>query len=314
MMAVQMDCHGMTDIGRKRSTNEDQFLIADLSKSLRVHQTSLGLDHQTRLFSASQGHLLVVADGMGGCAAGERASTLAIDSMVSYVLDTLQWFFRLSQDNEEDFQEDLKAVLVHCQERMANEMAAIPKREGMGSTLTMAYIIWPRMYVVHVGDSRCYLARSGEISQITRDHTVAEMYVEQGAMSAEDAKSSKWSHVLWNFLGGDTEELSPEVHRATLRQGDAVLLCTDGLTKYLPNEQLVEQIRRGETSADICQQLVSDANSKGGSDNITVILARFQGNHDELEYKEARADREDSSHRETSPDTAATVPLAGADA
>ena len=132
IIAIQMDCYGRTDIGKKRSSNEDQFLIADLNKSLRVHQTSLGLDHQTRLFGGSQGHLLVVADGMGGCAAGERASTLAIDSVVSYVLDTLHWFYRLNENSEDDFRDDLKAALHHCQARLAIEMAAIPKREGMG--------------------------------------------------------------------------------------------------------------------------------------------------------------------------------------
>jgi protein phosphatase len=125
-MAIKMDCHGMTDIGKRRSCNEDQFLIADLSKSVRVHQTSLGLDDQTRLYGGSQGHLLMVADGMGGEAAGDRASALAIDSMISYLLDTLPWFFRLDQDNEEEFEDELKAALLHCQERLSAEMAAFP--------------------------------------------------------------------------------------------------------------------------------------------------------------------------------------------
>jgi len=311
-MAIQMDCYGMTDIGKRRSTNEDQFLIADLSKSLRVHQTSLGLDHQTRLYGGTQGHLLVVADGMGGCAAGERASTLAIDSMVSYVLDTLQWFFRLNEDNEDDFEDHLKAALHHCQDDLAIEMAAIPKREGMGTTLTMAYIMWPRMYVVHVGDSRCYLYRDGKISQMTRDHTVAEMYVEQGAMSPADAEGSKWSHVLWNFLGGDTDELSPEVYRSQLRQGDAVLLSTDGLSKYVSDQRMAERLRSGSNSQAICRQLVSDANDKGGSDNITIVLARFLQHNQPLEEQAEMADREHPTSTEALPDGGSSVSVVSA--
>ena len=313
-MSIQMDCYGMTDIGKKRSSNEDQFLIADLNKSLRVHQTSLGLDHQTRLFGGSQGHLLVVADGMGGCAAGERASTLAIDSVVSYVLDTLHWFFRLNENSEDDFRDDLKAALHHCQERLAIEIAAIPKREGMGTTLTMAYIMWPKMYVVHVGDSRCYLFRDGKIRQITRDHTVAEMYVEQGEMSQEDADSSRWSHVLWNVLGGDTDELAPEVYGARLCRGDTVLLCTDGLSNCISNEQMVERLRSGRTSESVCQQLVSDANDEGGNDNITIVMARFPQNDRPLEQREAIVDREKSNRTEDQAETVSCIPLPGTDA
>jgi protein phosphatase len=96
-------------------------------------------------------------------------------------------------------------------------MAAFPKRKGMATTLTMAYLIRPRMYVVHAGDSRCYLFRDGTLKQITRDHTVAEICVEQGQLEPEEAESSRWSNVLWNFVGGDSEELSPEVHKAELR-------------------------------------------------------------------------------------------------
>ena len=320
-MAIQMDCYGATDIGKERSSNEDQFLIAELNKSLRVHQTSLDLTRQTRLYGGSQGHLLAVADGMGGSAAGERASTLAIDSMLSYVLDTLQWFFHLDQGGDEEFQDDLKAALHHCQKRMAIEMVAMPRRDGMGTTLTMAYIIWPRMYVVHVGDSRCYLFRGGELKQITRDHTVAEMYVERGAMSPEDAESSKWSHVLWNVLGGDTDELSPEVYQAQLRPGDTVLLCTDGLSGSVSYEHMAERLRGEETSERVCRQLVSDANSNGGNDNITVVVARFLQEEEQIrKQQEAVVDQEDQGSQEdprraeTQPETASTDPIAVADA
>src|SRR5947209_5737689 len=117
-MLGKMDCSGLTDPGRVRAGNDDQYLIASLSKSMQVHQTSLDLDDQTRLFGASQGKLLLVADGLGGGpAGGRRASTLAVNSLTTYVLNTLPWFFRLRPDAEEHFFDELKAALAFCQER-----------------------------------------------------------------------------------------------------------------------------------------------------------------------------------------------------
>src|SRR5437763_14295092 len=114
-MLGKMDCYGLTDTGRVRAANEDQYLIADLSKSMRIYRTSLELDDQTRLYGSSQGKLFLVADGMGGHAAGKRASALAVDSLATYVLNTMHWFFRLHHDREDYFEDDLKAALEHCQ-------------------------------------------------------------------------------------------------------------------------------------------------------------------------------------------------------
>jgi protein phosphatase len=147
----------------------------------------------------------------------------------------------------------------------------------MGTTLTMAYILWPRLYVVHAGDSRCYLARGGRLHQITRDHTVAQQMVEQGILSPSEAEDSRWSHVLWNCIGGGTHDLSPEVYKATLQPGDAVLLCTDGLSKIVTEERIVDVVQKVGNVEAACRQLVSEANLGGGPDNITVVLARLLG-------------------------------------
>jgi protein phosphatase len=121
--------------------NEDQFLIADLNKSMRVHQTSLGLSHQTRLFGGSQGKLLLVADGLGGHESGERASTLAVDGITNYVLNAMDWVFQLDENSESNFELDLRKALVQSQEVLQNEAAAIPQRRGMATTLTMAFMM-----------------------------------------------------------------------------------------------------------------------------------------------------------------------------
>src|SRR6188474_1927427 len=176
-MLTQMDCFGLTDPGLKRTTNQDHYLIADLNKSMRIHDTSLTLDSETRVYGGSQGKLLVIADGMGGEAEGERASTIAVDQVATYVLNSLSWCFRLEEDSEQDFQDHLEEALKSCQKSIQTAVSRHPEMKGMGTTMTMVYIVWPRAFVVHVGDSRCYLLRDAELSQITVDHTVSQMMV-----------------------------------------------------------------------------------------------------------------------------------------
>jgi protein phosphatase len=282
-----MDCFGLTDIGRRRETNEDQFLIADLVKSVRIHSTSLNHDDQTRIFGDSQGKLLLVADGMGGHRAGDRASAVAVDELLNYVLNSMHWFFRLTDDPENDFLEDLKAALAHCETRLWDEMQQFPQRRGMGTTLTMAYIVWPRLYVLHAGDSRCYLHRYPQLKQLTTDQTVAQQMVDAGALEAEDAETSKWSHVLWNVLGGDREQIHSTVYRAELQLGDMLLLCTDGLPKHVSDEMICETLADSNSAERACHDLVAAANESGGSDNVTVVVASFREISDTPTEREA---------------------------
>jgi protein phosphatase len=270
-----MDCSGLTDIGRVRENNEDQFLIADLNKSMLVHQTSLSQDDHTRLFGGSQGALLLVADGMGGHAAGQQASALAVQTLEHYLLNTMPWFFRLQSNQENDLTDELKSALEACHRSITHAAAAHPSQHGMGTTLTMAYILWPRLYVVHVGDSRCYLFRPPRLERITTDQTMAQQLVEQGVLKAEEASDSRWSHVLYSCLGGSSNDLRVEVYKATLAVGDVLLLCTDGLTTGLRDEEVVGLLRQGQSAENTCRRLVAAANEAGGCDNITVVVARF---------------------------------------
>lgn len=273
-MRGKMDCHGLSDVGRKRRVNEDQFLVADLSKSMLIHQTSLSHEDHSRLFSGSQGKLFLVADGMGGESAGEVASALAVETVTRYLLNTMPWFFRLEQGQEHDLHDELKATLEACQRSVA-AAANAPGRGRMGTTLTMAYLLWPRLYVVHAGDSRCYLLRGRRLEQVTKDHTVAQKLVDEGALSPSEAENSRWSHVLYNCIGGGTDDVSPEVYHATLEPGDVLMLCSDGLTKVLSDEKLQEELAGPQTAEQTCRRLVDMANAAGGPDNVTVVVARF---------------------------------------
>jgi PPM family protein phosphatase len=227
------------------------------------------------LFGGSQGSLLLVADGMGGHAAGKQASTIAVQALEHYMLNTMPWFFRLQQCQETDLQDELRSAMEACQQSIETAASARPEQRGMGTTLTMAYILWPRLYVVHVGDSRCYLFRAPKLERITTDQTMAQQLVEQGVLAAEEAPKSRWSHVLWSCLGGASRKVSAEVYKVTLTAGDTLLLCTDGLTTRLRDEDLVPILRQGTSAEETCRRLVAAANDAGGEDNITAVVARF---------------------------------------
>jgi protein phosphatase len=276
MNTPRIDCAGQSDRGQVRDTNEDRFLTANLCKSLRIGQTNLEPADREGLPNGFAGTLLVVADGMGGHAAGDLASALAVRSIVRYTVKCMRWFFRLSDDPEDDFLDELREALEYSQDEVLADAESEPDHEGMGTTLTAAYIVWPRLYVVHAGDSRAYLLRDTKLHQITRDHTVAQKMVDEGAMDEERAEQTRFSHMLWNFVG-NTEKgaFQPELYKAKLAEGDAVLLCSDGLTKHVGDQEIAERIRKGERAEDTCSQLVKTVNESGGKDNVTVVLAKF---------------------------------------
>ena len=266
---------GLTDVGLKRENNQDQFLIAQLNKSMLVGQTSLPIDHGRRLFGGTQGHLLLVADGMGGHAAGEQASTMAIDFLVDRLLNHVHWFFQPDDDAESDFIESLKALLRATHDRIQEEGRKNSSLNGMGTTLTMTYLLWPRLYVLHAGDSRCYLVRGGTVQRLTTDHTLARRMIESGGMKPEDEAGSRWSNVLWNVLGGKSDvELTAEVRSAILEEGDTIVLCSDGLHRHLDDERIIKVLEANASARSACEAFVKLANEGGGDDNITVIVAR----------------------------------------
>jgi protein phosphatase len=235
------------------------------------------LDHETasQLGGDSKRKLLVVADGMGGHASGERASTIAVDCLANYLLETVKWFCRPGDRSDDDFLGELKSALLQCQSRILAEAAIEPECRGMGTTVTMAYIAWPKLYLAHVGDSRCYWMRQSRLKQITRDHTIAQQFVDEGTMSPESAKTSWLGNALWNVVGGPSSALQPEVYKARLRAGDTLMLCSDGLNKHLSDGLIASVLSDGSDAQGACRRLVDMTNKAGGSDNVTVIVAKF---------------------------------------
>jgi protein phosphatase len=301
-----MDCFGQTDRGLKRPTNEDHFLIADLNKALRIHQTSLNLDDEETLFGASQGMMLLVADGMGGHAAGEHASRLTVESLTSSILNHMPWFFSRDAEGDEDLRSALERALYRCQERLQNEAKAHPSVQGMGTTLTAAYVHWPRTTVIHAGDSRCYLLRGGKLKQVTRDHTLAQQIAEESEFRSSNILHTRWANVLWNAIGSGSDNVKPEVHQFDLQLGDVLLLCTDGLPKHVEPEEIRDALERNLDARATCQLLIAQALARGGTDNVTAVIAKFVDENPQSKRMQAMAEKSIEDVR--LQDTAADIP------
>jgi protein phosphatase len=263
----------MTDPGKVRPSNEDHFLIAHLTKALQIQHTSLPQSPIKQ--GGDQSYLFVVADGMGGHAGGEKASALVVDSIENFVLDTLKWFFGLTGGEENEVLAEFQSALGQAEAALFAESARHPELSGMGSTLTLAYALGTRLFVAHVGDSRCYLYHGGRLQRLTHDHTMVQDLVRAGQLRPEDAERNALRHVITNVVGGHTPGVQVEVQRVDLAAGDRLLLCSDGLTEMVPDGDIAGVLRDEQDPRGACENLVARANRAGGRDNVTVVVAHF---------------------------------------
>jgi protein phosphatase len=199
---------------------------------------------------------------------------MAVQTVAQYLLNMMPWLYRLDMRHEDDFIDDLTIAIERCQGRIKTMAEAANAPRDMNTALTMACIHWPRLYVVSVGNCRCYLWRRAVLQQITTDPMLEQPPGENGAMQATDVAEPRLSQVLWNAMPSEAEALHPEVHKAGLQPGDVLLLCTDGLTKHLTDDEIRRCLQSPEPARDTCQHLIDLANHAGGTDNITVIVAR----------------------------------------
>jgi PPM family protein phosphatase len=276
---VTIDCGALTHQGLVRTNNEDHFLVARLAKSMQICQTSMKNHGETR-FSDEDGYLMVVADGMGGAAAGERASAMAVESVETFALNTLKWFLHIGKTEESELVAELRKGLEIADQAVVDEAEANARLHGMGTTLTMAYSVGRDLYIVHAGDSRAYLYRQGNLEQITSDHTLVQLLVEGGVLSPEDAKTHARRNVVTNVIGGPSAGVHAEIHKLRVEHGDVVLLCSDGLTEPVQDNLIAETFAEVTDPVKATNRLVALAIEKGGPDNVTAIVARFSIEND----------------------------------
>jgi PPM family protein phosphatase len=272
--SVTVQAFGVTDKGRVRPTNEDQFLIAELTKSMRVWQTSL--PEPALQVGEERAHLFLVADGMGGHRAGERASALAVTAIEQFALNRFKWFFEADSAGAQKILAQFQSAFRQADVSILDEAAEHPELAGMGTTVTMAFHLGAQLCVVHVGDSRAYVYRAGQLEQLTQDHTVTADLVRRGVLRQDQVADHRLRHVITNVVGGEEVGVHVEAQAFEVQAGDWLLLCSDGLTEMVNNEAIAATLAADATPEDAAKKLLALADEAGGRDNITVLLVRFE--------------------------------------
>lgn len=268
---AEVDVFGLTHCGLVRRTNADHFLVASLHRTLHVHSTSVGAELGPQE-TESRGFLLLVADGVGGLSGAAEGSARAVSSVAQHLLHATELCSEMATTNEGAAVATLRdAVMVAHRALLA--MTAEEGRDS-ASTLTMFASFWPRAFVVHVGDSRVYRYRDGALDRLTTDQTFAQMMVQAGALTPANAEASQLKHVLWSALG--SQEAVPEVLVTDVTRRGVILLCTDGLTTHVTDDEIKEHLARCTSAETCCRSLVDLALSRGGRDNVTVVVARVR--------------------------------------
>jgi protein phosphatase len=257
-----------------RTNNEDQFFVTKATRSLETMLTSLPAgDVPERADEVN--YLMVVADGMGGHAAGEIASRLAISTMVTLALQVPDWIFTVDEENAPEMKRRARRVVQQVGSILIERGRQDAALRGMGSTLTGARSCGRDLLIVHVGDSRAYLFRAGRLHRLTKDHTYAQMLADTGRLPPGDVTASRLRHILTNALGGSAATVDVDVDLLRLNDGDRLLLCSDGLTDCVDDDTITTTFNGTQTSAQACDRLLQLALDGGGHDNITVIVAAF---------------------------------------
>ncbi len=265
---VHVRVFARTDVGQVREHNEDNFLVADLTKRTR------GLLEANREADVGiHGSLFAVCDGMGGAAAGEIASQLAVDIIYEKMLEGLTPDVPVERD-------ELARRLVRAVEaaglRIFQEAKVDRTRRGMGTTVTASALVDDHMFLAQVGDSRGYVLRGDQLIQVTRDQSLVNQLIEAGQLTEEEAETFEHNNIILQALG-TADSVQVDLTYVELRRGDLLLLCSDGLSGMIRFDEIREVLRTCTEPIDACKALTERANQAGGHDNITVIIVHFDG-------------------------------------
>jgi PPM family protein phosphatase len=273
--SIQADLTALSHQGKVRPNNEDHFLIVRFGRFLQALATNLPDGHLPPDHGET-GYGMIVADGMGGMAAGEAASRMAITLLVERVLETPDWILDPDEALMEQVIDRAAGRFRDVNEAIVAQARDDPGLTGMGTTLTMAMSLGADLLIAHVGDSPAYLLRDAELHKLTRDHTLAQEMADHGRISARDVASNRYRHVLTHAIGIRGTGGEPEIRRFLLSDGDRLLLCTDGLTDMVDDAAIGAELRRRASSGEACQALIDLALERGGRDNVTVVVADYR--------------------------------------
>lgn len=266
-----IDATGRTELSGMPAHNDEQYIVADLDHHIVIRQTSVPAGKRAYRRAHPQGKLLAIADGISGIGASDVAGMAAMDGVLHYITSAMPWI--LTDENEDGGQvpreqvlENMKRVLVRCEHRL-RRMAEVRGIESSPATaITLAYVMWPDLYVVHAGDSRCYIFRDDQLHRITSDHGLNGPAAEGGRPGNGDNGD--------NGDSGDSAVSEADAHHVTLTKGDCILLCTSSLTRYLSNHEIAQYLSTDLPSATVRDRLIAAAKQSGSTDTVTVVTCR----------------------------------------
>jgi protein phosphatase len=267
----EIDVFGQTHKGHVRSSNNDHFLIASFHRTLRVHHTSIpgGIDHSE---TGSRGFLFLVADGVGGLTTAGEGSALALSTLAGHLLHATEICSELVLSQQEKASVELRDAV------MKSHAALVDMAKDSGgkpaTTLTMYAAFWPRAFIVHVGDSRMYRLRDGELTRFTSDQTYEQLMLESGAIKPDSPEAKRLKHVLWCAVGN--VEVVPQIVLTDTTRRDIVLVCSDGLTKHVTDDEIRDRLARDESSEENVRSLIDLALARGGTDNVTAVVGKVR--------------------------------------
>jgi len=271
----EIDVYGVSDRGKVRANNEDHFLLASVHRRVNIVDTNLSERDRLPLGEQRLAFMAMVADGVGGATGGELASAIALETATRYVVSALDCYDRAAANNG-----SMAPALQDAALKSHEAVLELASTEGddvrMATTLTLWMGVWPWYYLLQVGDSRYYLYREGKLTQITRDQTIAQELLDQGVFTRAVAERSQFKNVLSSAIGGESS--MPVITRLRADWGNVHLLCTDGLTKHVNDEQIAQRLASMTSAKQVCEQLLQDALDAGGTDNITVVVGRATQN------------------------------------
>jgi serine/threonine protein phosphatase PrpC len=268
----QIDAWGLTHPGLVRPENQDHFFVGALARGITVDATSV-TDGDRRILHAERlASLGMVADGVGSTEGGGEAAKLAVTGLLASVSAFFHDADRAESDDPDVFSRLLNDAALACHDSLLEKAEEPGEKRRFATTLTLFLGLWPHAYLLQVGDSRCYIYKGGTLSQITRDQTVAQDLVDSGALTRTVAERTRWAHILSSAIGAG--EAAPVVTRVERDRGTVVLLCSDGLTKHVPDALIAQRLGAMTGARQVSEQLLQDALDDGGTDNISIVIGR----------------------------------------
>ena len=271
---TDVDLGAVTHKGKVRRDNEDSFLVMSFERSLHTLLTNLPADQIPGQYR-ERGYAMFVADGMGGSAAGEVASRVAISTLVDLIIQTPDWIMRPDKQRALEVLRRMEERFDKLPDALSKRARTDPRLSGMGTTLTLAASLGSDLVIAHVGASRAYLFRQGRLWRLTSDQTIAQLLADTGVIRHDEVFKHHARRMLTSAIIAAGPKTEVELHHLKLRDGDQLLICSDGLTEMVTDEKISTMLEKHESATQTCLALVDLALEAGGKDNVTVVLSRY---------------------------------------